>query len=275
MKKTLLFVLVVFFASSMGFAQLVSETFETQPTVATSPYPNVTVSGWLNFATIGTRNWQARQFGTPVNRYAQATAFGSTDASNAMWLITPGVNFDLSTNESLSFDYNSGYDNGFGLAVLYSTNFNGTTAGITTATWTDITSSFTIPAGSLTAYGTLATAGSFNVSAYTGTVYFAFRYTGANTSGVTTTVQIDNIVLSGTVGINDVNLFETAVYPNPVTDFLTISEKSNVTVMNIAGQVVAKAYDVTSVDMSSLTNGMYIVTIENREGIRNEKIMKN
>jgi hypothetical protein len=275
MKKTLLFLIIGLFLSTFATAQLVNETFETQPTVASGTHPSVSISGWLNHATAGTRTWLARQFGDPVNRYAQATAFNATaDASNVMWLIAPGVNMDLSTGESLSFQYNSGYDNGFALAVLYSNNFDGTTGGIATATWTDITSNFTIPAGSSSAYGTLATAGSMNVSALTGTVYFAFRYTGAAT-GTTTTVQIDNILLSGTVGINEVNLFETAVYPNPVSDILTISEASNITVTSVTGQIVLKASNSTSVDMSNLTKGMYIVTIENREGIRSEKIFKN
>lgn len=274
MKKTLLFLIIGLFLSTFATAQLVSETFETQPTVASGTHPSVTISGWLNHASAGTRTWLARQYGDPVNRYAQATAYNSTDGSNVMWLIAPGVNMDLSTGESLSFQYNSGYDNGFALAVVYSNNFDGTTGGIATATWTDITSNFTIPAGSSSAYGTLATAGSMNVSALTGTVYFAFRYTGAAT-GTTTTVQIDNILLSGTVGINDVNLFETAVYPNPVSDILTISEESNITVSSITGQIVIKESNVTSIDMTSLTKGMYLVTIENREGVRTEKILKD
>jgi hypothetical protein len=274
MKKGLLFLIIGLFLSTFTFAQLVSETFETQPTVTSGTHPSVTISGWLNHATVGTRTWLARQYGDPVNRYAQATAYNSTDASNVYWLVAPGVNMNLSTGESLSFDYNSGYDNGFALAVLYSNNFDGTTGGIATATWTDITSSFTIPAGPTDTYGTIAAAGSLNVSAYTGTVYFAFRYTGAAT-GTTTTVQVDNIVLSGVVGIDEVNLFETAVYPNPVSDILTISEASNITVASITGQIVIKANNTTSVDMSNLTKGMYIVTIENREGVRSEKIFKN
>jgi hypothetical protein len=274
MKKTLLFLIIGLFLSTFATAQLVNETFETQPTVTSGTHPSVTISGWLNHATEGTRTWLARQFGDPVNRYAQATAFNSTDASNVYWLITPGVNMNLSTNESLSFFYNSGFDNGFALSVLYSNNFDGTTGGITTATWTDITSNFTIPAGPSGAYGTLASAGTIDVSAYTGTVYFAFRYTGAAT-GITTTVQVDNIVLSGVVGVDEVNLFETAVYPNPVSDILTISEASNITVSSVTGQIVLKANNATSVDMSNLTKGMYIVTIENREGVRSEKIFKN
>jgi hypothetical protein len=63
-------------------------------------------------------------------------------------------------------------------------------------------------------------------------------------------------------------------YPNPVQNFLNISEKANVKVMTIAGQVVINVENVNSVDMSSLQNGMYIVTIENEKGTQIEKIMK-
>jgi len=270
MKKSLLLVFVGLFLSSFGFAQF-TEDFESQVVPASAPYNDIVVANWVNYKEAGTRAWQARSYGTPVNKYAQLSAFNSTDATNVSWLITPGVNFNLTTGESFSFFYNAGYDNGAALTVYYSNNYDGTEGGIATATWNNITSSFTLPAGPATSYNTLASAGTLDASSYTGTVYFAFKYAGSGT-GITTTVQLDNITLTGTLGVNEnVDLFSSNF--NNVKNVFSVSENANIKVVDLAGQVVINAESVNTVDMSALHTGMYIVSVQTAKQNRVQKVI--
>lgn len=270
MKKSLLLVFVGLFLSSFGFAQF-TENFESQVVPTAAPYNDIVIANWVNYKEAGTRAWQARSYGTPVNKYAQLSAFNSTDASTIAWLITPGVNFNLTTAENLSFFYNAGYDNGSPLTVLYSNNYDGTEGGIATATWNNITTNFTLPAGPAASYNTLVTAGTMDVSAYTGTVYFAFKYTGSGT-GISTTVQLDNISLTATLGINEnVDLFSSNF--NNTSNILNITENANVKVINLAGQVVINAESVNKVDMSALHTGMYIVSVQTAKQNRTQKVI--
>ena len=76
--------------------------------------------------------------------------------------------------------------------MYYTTNYT-PLGDITQATKTDITSAFTIPQTPTSGYGVLAPAGTYNIpTTLTGNGFILFEYTG-NGSGVTTTIQLDNI----------------------------------------------------------------------------------
>jgi hypothetical protein len=62
----------------------------------------------------------------------------------------------------------------------------------------DITSSFTISPGSATGYpSTFTNSGSYSIpGTVTGNGYFVFEYKGNGTAGLTTTMQIDNVVVN-------------------------------------------------------------------------------
>lgn len=64
------------------------------------------------------------------------------------------------------------------------------------AKWTDITSSFDIPQEPSKGYGTLALAGTFNLTDYVGkNVNIAFKYVGNGDDKKSTTYQLDNIII--------------------------------------------------------------------------------
>lgn len=204
MKKTITFLII---ALSIVF-HLNAQIFEDFESL--TDYDGIQkINGWVNYKEVGTKEWVCRTFQS--NKYPQMTSFNSKEANTA-WLITPGVNLDNSENESLEFDVNVGYYTHDGLTVHYSTNFDGTEAGVLKATWTDITSSFTIPKIPTGAYGKLASAGKYDLSKITGTIYVAFKYTGDETSKKTTTYQIDNVKVGA-----------------PGTDIVTFSLKDQVT----------------------------------------------
>jgi hypothetical protein len=106
-----------------------------------------------------------------------------------------------------------------------------------------------------------ATAGTYTVNySYTDPVTGCSNY--ANT----------NIVVNVCTGINNtsVALFGIQVYPNPVTDFLTIenntSEVLSVNVYDVSGKlIISKSLNqpIESIDVSQLAKGTYLVELLN------------
>ena len=95
------------------------------------------------------------------------------------------------TGEILSFTTKTRFSNGYPMTAFISTNYNGTTAGIPTATWTPLT--FATPS----ANDVIVSSGNIDISAYnSNNVRIAFKYIGSKTGGVTTTCQLDNIKIT-------------------------------------------------------------------------------
>ena len=63
------------------------------------------------------------------------SAYGTDENPLETWLISPSINLDTTTNETLTFETNNGYDNGKALKVYVSSDFSG---DVKTATWTQI-----------------------------------------------------------------------------------------------------------------------------------------
>ena len=141
------------------------------------------------------------------------SAFGTNLPDVKTWLVTKGINLDATTAETLTFETKQdfllttapgGTNVASALKVLVSTNFTGTgnpwAAGVT---WTDITTQATLSPGSTTSNfpSSYTASGSIDLSSYTGTVYIAFRYEGADPSGTatdkTSAWEIDNVRILG------------------------------------------------------------------------------
>lgn len=65
-------------------------------------------------------------------------------------------------------------------------------------------------------------------------------------------------------GIENVAVSDIRVYPNPVVDVLNFSEPVNVLVYSINGMLVKSASEVTSLDVTDLASGLYIVKAGNK-----------
>lgn len=153
---------------------------------------NLDLPGWINFATAGTVTWTEQVYSG--NGYAEFNPYNSKDVSNVGWLITPSIDLDAQDGEILTFQTEHAYpDSGHDpLAVLISTDFDGTTAGISTATWTPLTFDVSYKVD----YGTwfnFTNSGEIDLSSYTGTAYIAFRYTGSDTANQNMTLHVDNV----------------------------------------------------------------------------------
>ncbi|MDX9695350.1 MAG: DUF5689 domain-containing protein [Bacteroidales bacterium] len=168
----------------IGTSTVVSSLNETFNSATNNA--NYLTNGWLNANKVGERYWQGKDYNS--NKYVQATAFGSTSAIMESWLVTPGVT--LTTPKKLNFETATGYYKHAGLTVWVSTNFDGNSANLFTATWTQINP--TIAAGPADGYSSFVGSGDVDLSAYSGTIYVLFKYTGNNTTQ-TTTFQLDNV----------------------------------------------------------------------------------
>ncbi len=166
-----------------------SEGFSESPLGSGSNEVPIALEGWVNYNATATRLWHARAFSN--NSYAEFSSFYSATGTNDVaWLISPAIDLTTTTGEILSFVTKTRFENGYPLTAFIATDYDGTTAGIATATWTPIT--FTAP----TDDDVFVNSGNIDLSTYNSTnVRIAFKYTGSK-SGVTTTLQLDNIKIS-------------------------------------------------------------------------------
>jgi hypothetical protein len=163
-----------------------SEPFTSYATNA-SVFPK-----YINDAVVGSRYWQVKTFGG--NKYIQMSSFGGTPQANRTLFIVP---VDMTAANTFSFKTKAGFGDGTCLRVFYSTNYVPGT-DVTTATLVDITSNFTISAGLSSGYPTNFTnSGNYAIPVgLTGNGYFIFEYVGNGTTGPTTTMQIDDVVVN-------------------------------------------------------------------------------
>ena len=90
---------------------------------------------------------------------------------------------------------NVGFYNGDALKVYTTTNYT-PLGNIGDATLNNITSNFTIPKTPTSGYGTLVSAGTYNLpTSLTGNGFIVFEYDGGSSNGITTTVQLDDITV--------------------------------------------------------------------------------
>ncbi|MBT8243668.1 MAG: hypothetical protein HKP48_08725 [Winogradskyella sp.] len=151
--------------------------------------------GWINFAEAGTELWSEDVFSG--NGTARFSAFSTGESSNIGWLITPSIYMDAQTGEVLTFEMqhafpDAGHDP---MEVLYSNDFDGTEAGVLTATWTSMpfTKSYIVDSGN---WFTFINSGPIDLSGVTGNAYIAFKYTGSDTANQNMTIDIDNVKIS-------------------------------------------------------------------------------
>lgn len=145
--------------------------------------------GWVNFAQAGSKKWIERDFNN--SGYIQFSSFGSGQASNIGWAITPAINMDESSNEVLNFNSASNFvtDPSNKLEVLVSTDFDGT--NVLAATWTPLTA---VVANETTNNYTYIPSGDIDLSSYNGNIHLAFKVTGSGTNtNLDGLFQVDDI----------------------------------------------------------------------------------
>jgi len=170
-----------------GTSILLDENFES--IISTN---DITASGWINTnVNSGATLFSPNAYGN--NRYLEISAYGSEESPLEVWLISPEIDLDTTTNEALTFDTNSAFYNGKALTTFVSSDFTG---DISTATWIRLDA--IIAEGPPSGYGNFVNSGSINMSCLSGKIHIAFKYRGSDENGgITTTFQIDNVKLTG------------------------------------------------------------------------------
>ncbi len=172
--------------------QFFAQSFEDQTAGSGSTEIPINIEGWTNFNSLGTRKWICKTFND--SKFAEFSSFYSAaGTSDESWLITSKIDFTTTEKETLNFDLQARFTNGAEFKVLVSTNFDETTAGIATATWTEITVP-TLP----TVDNVFVNSGLIDLSSNnynSDNVHIAFKYIGSKAGNKTTTFQLDNIKL--------------------------------------------------------------------------------
>ncbi len=178
----LLAVFLVFGMGSYSNAQIIfSEDFES----ADSGEPAHTeLPGWNSEVVEGTREFEIGSFSG--NNFATLTAFEAGGVVDA-YLITPAIDLSEADSPELTFDVQKRFFSDNVLRVYISEDYDGTNFG--TASFTEVTSDLDIPTA-----GSFNSAGTLDLSTYSGEVRVAFRYTGED-PGNTTTLRVDNVVV--------------------------------------------------------------------------------
>lgn len=149
-------------------------------------------ANYLNFATSGTKDWIVKSVNS--SKCIQMSAYGGAQESNKSYFIVP---VDFTAANALTFQVDADFfSNTFGLKVYRTTNY---VPGekLSNATLYEISSSFTFPTATTSAF---VSAGTYSIpSSVQGNGYFVFEYTGSNIAGSslqTTNCNIDNIVIN-------------------------------------------------------------------------------
>ena len=146
--------------------------------------------GWTNInVSGGATDWAIGNFSG--SNYAEISGFSSGEDEITVWLITPAINLNTTTEQELAFDVQSNFDNGTILSVFVSSDFTGDP---TLATWQLLDA--TIPLGPSGGFGNFESVGPINISCLEGTINFGFFYEGSDPSA-TTRYHLDNIEVTG------------------------------------------------------------------------------
>ena len=164
--------------------------------------------GWSNLALQGSKTWLGSQYGISpyVHVSPSASSYGSTDAFNDMWLITPPIKFTPGNQKYMNFQSSVSYPNSTGaiqVSVLVSTSFDG--VNLDSTQWTDISSYYPYIThaafqnfywSTINSYSaTVPTLPGFTLSGIGGRFYIAFRYKGNTTGLLNSTCLIRNVIV--------------------------------------------------------------------------------
>jgi len=142
---------------------------------------------WRAVSVASNEDWEASE--RDGLTFAEANGFGADEPSDD-WLVSPVIDFDLSTGEVLTFDSIRGFS-GPDLEILVSTDYAGG-ADPSTATWE--AESATLSGGDFDQVGS----GDIDLSSVEGTGYIAFRYKADGTgAGEAALWRVTNIKLVG------------------------------------------------------------------------------
>jgi hypothetical protein len=170
--------------TEIAFLDKLSEPF-TSYEPATNTFPK-----YINDQTIGNKYWSVKNFSN--NNFIEMSAFGGSGITAKSYFIVP-VNFTAAS--TFTFKKSARFNKGEVLRIYYVKSEDFSNGFLNKTPFVDITSSFTLTYPLLNeSEKSFTNAGNYNIPEnLTGNGYFVFEYSG--TPAVTTTMQIDDIVI--------------------------------------------------------------------------------
>ena len=171
--------------TALKYLPTFSETFQSYAVTT----KGAIFSKYVNDAFFGSRYWDVKLLSG--NKYVQMSSYGS-GGSNKTYLAMP---IAFTPGNKLSFKTKDGFNLGSVLKVYYSTDYV-PKGDMSKATLVDITTNFVISSGNINGYASsFVNSGNYVIPAnLTGNGFFIFEYSG--TSAVTTTIEIDDIIVN-------------------------------------------------------------------------------
>jgi hypothetical protein len=187
-----------FMARTENDIRLADDRFEVNPLFiedfqSASDGTNLNIPGWTNFAESGNKFWKEEAFDN--SGYAEFSAYGSGNALNIVWLISPAINISMANLKVLRFKVAQHHldvdspDNS--LQVLISTDFDG--SNVLSATWNPVDAN--LPTTATEWYEWLDSV--VDISSVSGQLYVAFKFKGSGT----------NTALDGAFEVDDVKIY--------------------------------------------------------------------
>ena len=115
----------------------------------------------------------------------------SGDLSIITWLITPAIDLDTYNNVTLQFKTSNSLANSSFMEVLYSLDWDGTEANVTSATWGVLSAAYVVKDSD--SFVQWFNSGNVNLSCATGTMHIAFKYTGGGIDTFDGIYELDEI----------------------------------------------------------------------------------
>lgn len=176
-------------ADVVGTNVLFSDFFETQTLNAP-----IAGNGWTNYIEAGTETWEAWFDGSEnmsLGISARMGSFNSGDANSIGWLITPEINFDMQTGETLHFKTSNSFDDGSVLEVRFAGDWDGNENTITMATWIELGSVTVVSDND--GFPEWISSGNVDLSCIEGTGHIAWKYIGSGNGDFDGTYELDEI----------------------------------------------------------------------------------
>ena len=176
-------------AATVGTGNLLYEDFEPQKN--NKP---IDIDNWTNYIEAGTEAWEgwsSTSTNASLGRSARFQSSSSGDESNIGWLITSVIDLDAQDGETLRFKTSNSRADSSYMEVLYSLDWDGDEANITSATWGVLPAAYVVK--DTDAFVPWFNSGSVDLSCISGTMYIAFKYTGSGQDTFDGIYELDDI----------------------------------------------------------------------------------
>ena len=176
-------------ASIAGSSNLFYEDFESQKN-----NKFVEGNGWTNYIEAGSIAWEAfssTSSNASLGRSARMQSASSGDLSNIAWLITPAIDLDTYNGVTLRFKTSNSLADSSFMEVLYSLDWDGTEANVTSATWGVLSAAYVVK--DTDSFVPWFNSGTVDLTCTTGIMHIAFKYTGSGLDNFDGIYELDEV----------------------------------------------------------------------------------